>query len=243
MIEQDVMVPTRHGAMPSFAVCPSGAGPYPGIIVYMDAPGIREELRNIARRIARHGYFCVLPDMYYRIGQIRFDLPRRNEAMTEVVRACLRHLNNDFVMDDTAGLLGFLDAQDKVKQGPVGGLGYCMSGRYVTVAAARFPHRIVAAGSLYGVGMATEDDGSPHKLVDRVKGELYFGFAEVDGAAPPETIAALKAALDKAGTRYKLEVYPNTRHGYGFPNNAAYETIASEQSWECLFDMWDRNLK
>ena len=47
----------------------------------MDAPGIREELRNMARRIARHGYFCLLPDMYYRLGHLRFDVHRRDDAM------------------------------------------------------------------------------------------------------------------------------------------------------------------
>lgn len=46
MIERDVKVTGRSGAIPSFAVCPDGPGPFPGIILYMDAPGIREELRN-----------------------------------------------------------------------------------------------------------------------------------------------------------------------------------------------------
>ena len=46
----------------------------------MDAPGIREELRNLARRIAKRGYFCLLPDMYYRIGTLRFDFVRRAEG-------------------------------------------------------------------------------------------------------------------------------------------------------------------
>ena len=81
MIEKDVIVTTKYGNMPSFAACPEGPGPFPGIIVYMDAPGIREELRNVARRIAKQGYFCLLPDMYYRLGTLRFDIPRRTDAM------------------------------------------------------------------------------------------------------------------------------------------------------------------
>ena len=81
MIERDVNVTGRSGAIPSFAVCPDGPEAFPGIILYMDAPGIREELRNLARRIAKHGYFCLLPDMYYRIGTLRFDFVRRAEGM------------------------------------------------------------------------------------------------------------------------------------------------------------------
>jgi len=105
MIEQDVIVTTKHGAMPSFTVHPTGPGPYPGIILYMDAPGIREELRNLARRIAKAGYFCILPDMYYRLGLLRFDLPHRTDAMSVVIRGAMNHLTNALVTDDTAGLL------------------------------------------------------------------------------------------------------------------------------------------
>jgi hypothetical protein len=61
MIERDVNVTGRSGAIPSFAVCPDGPEPFPGIILYMDAPGIREELRNLARRIAKHGISACCP--------------------------------------------------------------------------------------------------------------------------------------------------------------------------------------
>src|SRR4051795_12251045 len=102
MYEQHVNVTTKHGIMPSFVACPDGAGPFPAIIFYMDAPGTREELRNMTRRIARHGYFCILPAMYYRLGTVLFDLPRRNDAMSAVIRDCMNSINNELVTDDTA---------------------------------------------------------------------------------------------------------------------------------------------
>ena len=73
MNEREVVVTTQHGQMPSFAVSPDGEGPWPGIIFYMDARGMREELRNMARRIAKAGYFVLLPDVYYRLGTIQFE--------------------------------------------------------------------------------------------------------------------------------------------------------------------------
>jgi Dienelactone hydrolase family len=147
MIERDVKVTGRSGAIPSFAVCPDGPGPFPGIILYMDAPGIREELRNLARRIAKRGYFCLLPDMYYRIGTLRFDFVRRAEGMRPTMFAAMNSLTNALVTEDTASWLGFLDAQDKVRPGGIGCIGYCMSGRYVTTVAARFPNRFAASAS------------------------------------------------------------------------------------------------
>ncbi|MBX6375690.1 MAG: dienelactone hydrolase family protein [Acetobacteraceae bacterium] len=243
MIEREVAVTTGHGVMPSFAVHPDGPGPWPGIILYMDAPGIREELRNMARRIARAGYVCVLPDMYYRLGLIRFDVPRRNDAMSAVIRAAMNHLTNALVMDDTAALIAWLDAQDKAKPGPVGCVGYCMSGRYVTTAAARFPHRIAAAASLYGVGIVTDEEDSPHLLLDRVRGELYYAFAEHDRSVPDHVIPALRAALAKTEVKHAIDIYPGTQHGFAFPERAVYDTLAAEDSWAKIFAMWDRCLR
>ena len=68
MIESEVIVTTKHGRMPTFMAAPDAEGQHPGIIFYMDAPGIREELRNMARRIAKHGYVVLLPDMYVSPG-------------------------------------------------------------------------------------------------------------------------------------------------------------------------------
>jgi carboxymethylenebutenolidase len=243
MYEQDVVVTTKHGRMPAFVAAPSEGGPYPPIIFYMDAPGTREELRNMARRIARHGYVCILPDMYYRLGTILFDLPRRDDAMSGVVRAAMNSLTNALVTDDTAAMLGWLDAQDRVRPGPVGCVGYCMSGQYITTVSARFPHRMAAAASLYGVKIVTDQPDSPHLLVDRIKGELYYAFAEHDAAVPEHVIPDLRAALARTDVKHTIKVFPATQHGFAFPERAVYETVAAEQTWADMFAMWDRRLR
>src|SRR5438876_7132530 len=124
MIENEVLVTTKYGRQPAFTACPEAPGRFPPVILYMDAPGIREELRNMARRIANHGYFCLLPDLYYRLGTLRFDIPRRNDAMSVVIRGAMNSLSIGSVMEDTAGMIGFLDAQDKVKPGAIGCVGH-----------------------------------------------------------------------------------------------------------------------
>src|SRR5438094_10419779 len=167
MIEKDVGVTSRNGIIPCFAACPDGPGAYPAIILYMDAPGTREELRNMARRIAKHGYFCLLPDLYYRLGMLRFDIPRRNDAMSVVIRGAMESLSNAAILEDTAGMISFLDAQENVKPGPIGCVGHCMSGSFVVSIAAHLP-RVKAAASLYGVRLVTDKPDSPHLLLDRI---------------------------------------------------------------------------
>ena len=242
MIEQDVVINTKYGRQPGYAACPEGPGAFPPVIIYMDAPGFREELKTQARRIARHGYFCLVPDLYYRLGTVRFDIPRRNDAMSAVIRAAMQSLNNTAVSEDTAGMIAFLDGQDKVKEGPIGCVGHCMSGPFAMTVAAKYS-RMKAAAALYGVDMVTDNPDSPHNLAPEIKGELYVGFAEHDPAVPATVAPRLDAALKKAGTRYRMETYEGAHHGFCFANRPDYNAAAAEKCWGTLFDLWDRNLK
>jgi dienelactone hydrolase len=56
MIEQTLDIATEDGAMETFICCPERGGPFPVVLLLMDAPGIREELRDMARRLGSVGY-------------------------------------------------------------------------------------------------------------------------------------------------------------------------------------------
>ncbi|MEK9672075.1 MAG: alpha/beta fold hydrolase [Rhodospirillaceae bacterium] len=243
LIENMVEVTTKYGIMPAFTACPIAGGPHPAVIFYMDAPGFREELKHMARRIAKAGYFCILPDLYYRLGTIRLDIVRRNDGMTTVLRAAMGTLSNADVVDDTAGILQYIDGRAEAAAGPVGCVGHCMSGRFVTTVAARYPTRMRAAASMYGVGIVTDKPESPHLLLKQVQGELLFFFAENDVHVPAPVIPALKKALKAAKVKATVVQAPGTEHGYQFPERGAYAAVQAEAAWDKLFELWDRNLK
>jgi carboxymethylenebutenolidase len=69
MIERTLDIATEDGPMPTFVCRPERHGPFPVVFMLMDAPGIREELRDMARRLATSGYCVVLPNLYYRAGR------------------------------------------------------------------------------------------------------------------------------------------------------------------------------
>ncbi len=124
MIEQHVDITSRNGPNSASPVSRRARGnAFRRDHPCMDAPGIREELRNLARRIAKHGYFCLLPDMYYRLGTLRFDFVRRADGMRAAMVAAMNSLTNQLVVDDTAAWLG-TDAPRKVAPGPVRCVGY-----------------------------------------------------------------------------------------------------------------------
>jgi carboxymethylenebutenolidase len=243
MIEKETSVVTKHGLMPTFTVRPEGSGPFPAVIFLMDAPGIRQELYEMARRIAARGYYCALPDLYYRLGRVRFDIPRRDERMSSVIIAAMRHIDDERVRDDMAGLLTFLDGEAEAGTDKVGCVGFCMSGRYAIGAAAIFGERFAAAASVYGVNLVSEDEFSPHKLAPKMHAELYMACAEHDKRAPMEAVAEMRNVLGKSSVKHDVEVYPDTHHGYCFSAGNAYAPIAAEKTWKKLFALFDRTLR
>ena len=115
MPELQLDITTDDGIMPTFTCWPEGDGPFPAIVFYMDAPGIREELYDMARRMASHGYYVILPDLFYRCGTLRF--PHRSPQTAKIWQTAMTLMPNAGVMSDTKAMLAYMDGLDIVKAG------------------------------------------------------------------------------------------------------------------------------
>ena len=241
MLEKHIDIPTRDGAMNTFITCPEEGGPHPVVIFYMDAPGKREELHDMARRIATVGYYVLLPNLYYRdVREFHLGMPgATRERMFEL----MNNLSNAMVCEDTQAMFDFIANEPEASDGPIGVTGYCMSGPFVFAAAAQFPERIKAAASIHGVRLCIDAETSPHLTADKIQGEMYFGCAETDEWAPPEVVEKLDAHLASTGINYRIEWYPQTEHGFVFPQRGEkFHKEAAERHWERLFAMLKRNV-
>ena len=244
MIEQTVDIPTRDGATTTFICHPERDGPHPVVIFFMDAPAIREELRDMARRLGTAGYYVVLPNLYYRSGVMELGPLARdaNDPSRKRMFDLMGSLTIAMIMSDTQGLLDYIDAQPAAGKGPMGCIGYCMSGQFAVNAAAQFPDRFAAAASLYGVRLVTDEADSPHRMARAAKAELYFACAETDHYAPLEMVEALTRSLAADRLNAEVEIYPGVEHGFAFPQRPAYDKASAERHWERLFALFRRNL-
>ena len=245
MIDQQIEIPTEDGRVSTFITHPERNGPHPVILFYMDAPGIREELRDMARRLATAGYYVMLPNMYYRAGVMELGPIPADEDAPERKRMfeLLFSLDVPMVMQDTKALLDFAATQAAADKGPIGCMGYCMSGRYAINTAANFPDRVVAAASLYGTHLMTDQPDSPHVVARKAKAELYFACAEVDRWAPLEMVEPLRQALRNDGVNAEVELYGGAHHGFAFPKRPVYDKQAAERHWERLHALFRRGLQ
>ena len=240
MNTHSTIIKTRDGEMECYISYPDGDGPFPGIIFYMDIPGIRDELITMSERIAAEGYYCVLPDLYYRDGRVRFDLEKGEDEIRRMF-AQGQKLTMSGVMNDTGAILEHLKSSITSTL-PAGCIGYCMSGQYVVAAAGRFPEAIRAVASLYGVRIVTDNPNSPHKQAKKMKVELYLGFAEKDPYVEDFVVPTLKSTLEENKVSHVIEVHPNTEHGFCFPERPTYNFDAAESVWLTTLDLFHRNL-
>ncbi|MBC7717594.1 MAG: dienelactone hydrolase family protein [Pseudorhodobacter sp.] len=242
MIEHHFDIATADGSMPSFVVHPEEGGPHPVVLFYMDAPGKREELHDMARRLASVGYVVVLPNLYYR-RVAQYSLKERTESAMAEMFAHMGSLNAATTACDTRAMLSFVDALPQADATRVGAVGYCMSGPFVMWAAAAFPERLRCIASIHGANMATDQPDSPHRVAQMIQCESYFACAENDVWAPPADIEKLRAGLEVSNSSHRIEWYPATHHGFVFPQRVgAYQQAAAERHWERLFSLFGRTL-
>nr|WP_294529815.1 dienelactone hydrolase family protein [uncultured Rhodopila sp.] len=245
MIEEIRDIATRSGAMETFIVHPERNGPHPAVFLLMDAPGIREELYDMARRLCTVGYYVVLPNLYYRAGRdTKYgpDVTTKGSAEQTRMRAVRTKMTIPPMMEDIADLLAFLGSQSAVEPAPIGVHGYCMSGPYALAAASRYPDRIAAAASFYGTWLVSDAEESPHLTLGKAKGELYIACAEHDELAPLPMVAELEGLFERSGNGGELEIYPGVHHGFAFPQRWCYDKPAAERHWERLIALYRRRL-
>jgi carboxymethylenebutenolidase len=242
MIDQQIEIPTRDGHTTTFITHPERGGPHP--VIYMDAPAIREELRDMARRLGTSGYYVMLPNLYYRSGVMEIGpIPPDPEAPERKrMFGFMNSINIPLIMEDTRALLAYAEGQSAARTDRVGTVGYCMSGRYAINAATHFPDRVKAAASIYGTHLATDQPDSPHLAGRKTRAELYFGCAETDVYAPAEIIEQVKQGMKDHAAKAEVEIYPGTHHGFAFPKRPVYDRDAAERHWERLLALYRRNL-
>jgi carboxymethylenebutenolidase len=233
-----IEIVTRDGRCPAYVYRPDGNGPWHAVLVYMDGVGIRPAMLEIGERIARHGYFVLLPDMFYRSGPYEpmnamtvFSDPEQRKVLLEKFFAFTTQPN---VMSDTRAFLDYLATEPDVKPGGIATLGYCLGGHMSIAAAGHYPDHVIAAASYHGARLATDAPESPHRLAPKIKARIYVGGASEDASFDEAAKARLETALTRAGVEHRIETYP-AKHGFVLRDTPVYDRAAAERHWQTLF--------
>jgi carboxymethylenebutenolidase len=234
-------IATADGQADALAAFPDGGERHPGVLMYADGFGIRPVLREMARELAGHGYYVLVPNLFYRHGPAPvIELPEHiGEEVRPAVFAQLMPLieahTAERVLSDADAYLRFLTTQPEVGAGPVAVTGYCIGGLLAMRTAVAHPDKVAAVAAFHGPVGA---DG-PDSLA-KLTAQVHLGHAE--GDMTPETLGELNQALDAAGVGYTSEIYPGTVHGFTMSDTDAFNPDALQRHWDRLLFLLDRTL-
>jgi carboxymethylenebutenolidase len=239
MPHQLLQIRTDDGTCPADHYTPEGAGPWPGVLMYMDGLGMRPALREMAARLSAAGYEVLLPDLFYRIGAYEPADPKRlfsdDAYRGEWFKKVFTSTSQELCMRDTRAFL------DVLKQPHIGVTGYCMGGRMSLSAAAHFPDRIVAAAAFHPGGLATDAPDSPHLGAPKIRAVVYVAGAMEDQSFPDAQKERLEQALTAAGVDHVVETYP-AKHGWVPSDTPVHDATQAERHWTSLFGLFQKTL-
>jgi carboxymethylenebutenolidase len=241
MPTKTLRIPTADGQADAFAAFPVHGDQHPGVLMYPDGFGIRPVLRELARELARHGYYVLVPNLFYRHGPAPvIELPEHigeeaRPALFAQLMPLIEAHTADRALRDADAYLRFLTAQPEVSAGPVAVTGYCIGGLVATRTAAAHPGRIAALAAFHGPVGADGPDS-----LSQLTAEVHFGHAESDLTS--EALGELNTALDATGVAYTSEIYPDTVHGFTMSDTDAFSPAALQLHWDRLLPLLGRTL-
>lgn len=247
MAEKRIEARVDDGTAEGRVFTPEGEGPWPLVVFYMDAFGLRPALADMASRLVDAGYAVLQPNLYWRSGPFEpFELAKTftDPSERERIMKLMHAVDVRRVATDTVALVDEAAREDpRIERAHFGCVGYCMGGRMAFGVAAELPDRVVASASIHPGGLVTDQPDSPHLNADRIKARVYLGIADEDRGCTLEHQRALEEALSEAGVRHTLELYEGAHHGFAVPDHAGiYDEEAAERHWKRVLDLFGSEL-
>jgi len=240
MSSETIDVRTQEGVADAYLARPDDGKRHRGVLLLMDAFGLRPQIERMADRIADQGFVVLAPNLFYREGRAPvMEMPDLSDPgvrgpFMERLRPIMQSLTPERMARDGSA---YLDLLEEVGQGPVGITGYCMGGRVGWMIATAYPDRVAALGCFHTGGLVTEGQDSLHRSASLLSADLFLGFADNDPSMTSDQIETLEHALNEAGVRYRSEVFENAGHGYTMKDTPVYDEDAAERHFKELFNL------
>ena len=235
---ESVRLTTPDCSMPAHLAHPGQGGPYPGVIVVMEAFGLNGHIKAVGERIAREGYVTIAPDLYHRFGNAIVGYEDISRAID-----FLKKLDDAKVMAEVRACVDALKMRKDVRGERLGITGFCMGGRVAFLAAAQMPTDIKAAVSFYGGGIGADHPSAPVHQAEKIQAPVLALWGEKDGMIPQDQVRRVSETMKRLGKTYEDRVYAGAGHGFFCDERASYHDPSAKDAWTKLTGWFAAHLR
>jgi carboxymethylenebutenolidase len=242
MQAESISIAGHNGeSISAYTAVPTGAGPFPGVVLMHHAPGWDEWYIEATRRFAHHGYAAISHNLYHRAGDGKPD------DVAAKVRAS-GGIPDAQVIGDTEGAVKWMRAQ-KFNNGKVGIIGSCSGGRHAFLYACH-TKSVDCLIELWGGGIVmTKEELTPNQpqapieFTKDLSCPLLGIFGNEDRRPSPEHVNQHEAELKKHGKQYEFHRYDGAAHGFFYYDRPMYRLEQAMDGWKKVFAFFETHLK
>jgi carboxymethylenebutenolidase len=234
LLADEVTIPVGDFKMPAYRAAPIGVAHAPVVLLISEIFGVHEYIADVARRLAKQGYFVVAPELFVRQG----DAGAYGE-LAKLMSEVIAKVPDAQVMGDLDACVAWAKSQGANTE-RLAITGFCWGGRITWLYAAHNPG-IKAGVAWYGRLVGATNAVNPSHPIDQV-GKLaapVLGlYGGQDPGIPLDSVDRMKAALaggSAAARRSEWVVYPDAPHAFHADYRPSYRQAAAEDGWKrCL---------
>jgi carboxymethylenebutenolidase len=237
LVAGEVMIPVAGGEIPAYRAMPETGKSFPVVLVVQEIFGVHEHIKDICRRFAKLGHLAIAPELYSRQGDVS-KLTNVNEIVSKVVSK----VPDAQVMSDLDAAVAFAKRASKGDTNKLAITGFCWGGRIVWLYSAH--NRQLKAGvAWYGRLVGTPDELHPKHPVDvaaQLNAPVLGLYGGKDQGIPQDTVEKMRSAINAAGGKSEIVVYPEAGHGFNADYRPGYDKSAAEDGMRRLKDWFKK---
>ncbi len=235
----DVQYPSQDGKqINAYFSRPAASASRGGVIVIMEAFGLNDHIKDVARRFAQAGYLAIAPDMYTREGS-----PDPTDMQS--VMGVMFSVPDSQAMADLDGAAAYLRSQSD-SNGKVGAIGFCSGGRYTLMYGCKGANVNACVDSAGGFIIQDEHTDqrpvSPIDMIPSLQCPLLALFGEEDANPSPDHANRLKEELDKHGKTYEFRMYRDAGHAFFADYRPSYRAAPAQDMWHQTLEFYGQHL-
>lgn len=237
LLAGEIKVPVKDGEMVAYRAQPAKGKDFPVILVASEIFGVHEHIADICRRLAKLGYLAIAPELFARQGD-----PRKIAGIQQILDDIVNKTPDAQVMTDLDACVDWAKAHggDTARLAITG---FCWGGRITWLYAAHNP-RLKAAVAWYGRLDGTASELTPKyplDLADQIKVPVLGLYGGQDQGIPQSDVEDMRSAIEKAGGKSELHVYPDAPHAFNADYRPSYRKDAAEDGWRRMKEWLKKN--